>query len=63
MYFPDQIIIQANRVELRTLYYDIFEAFSDPSLHQDFRLHLKFFEMRHNNRETNDIQDILTSLD
>ena len=55
--------IQANKVELRILYSDIFEAFSDLSLHEDFRLHLKFFEMRHDDGETMNIQDMLTSLD
>ena len=55
--------IKASGVELRTLHNDIFEAFSDKNLHEDFRLHLKFFEMSHDRGEAIDIQNMLTSLE
>ena len=55
--------IKANGLELRTLCNDIFEAFGDKNLHEDFRLHLKFFEMSHDREEAIDIQNMLISLE
>ena len=55
-------IIKASGVELHTLCNDIFEAFSDKNLHQDFRLHLKFLKISYDRWEAIDIQNMLVSL-